>query len=48
MLAPLPDSAPGFIVQVPVGKPVSKVLPVATEHVGSVMALIDGADGVSG
>ena len=39
---------PGLIVQFPVGKPLKTTLPVATEHVGWVIAPAVGADGVSG
>jgi uncharacterized protein YbjT (DUF2867 family) len=48
LLAPVPAIAPGFIVQVPVGNPVSITLPVATEQVGWVIVLKVGADGVTG
>jgi hypothetical protein len=44
----LPVNDPGLIVQLPAGKPASKTLPVATEHVGCVMELTAGAAGVTG
>lgn len=31
---PVPEIPPGFIVQLPVGKPVNTILPVASAHVG--------------
>ena len=39
----LPVIPPGFIVQFPVGKPVSKTLPVVVEHVGCVIVPTIGA-----
>lgn len=46
VLFPEPDMAPGLIVQLPVGKPVNKTLPVATEHEGCVIVPTVGAAGV--
>ena len=40
--------APGLMVQVPAGSPVSSILPVAVEHVGCVIVPMVGADGVGG
>jgi len=34
VLAPVPEIAPGLIVQLPSGSPFNITLPVATEHVG--------------
>jgi len=48
VLVPLPDMAPGLIVQLPAGNPVNKTLPVATEHEGCVTVPIVGAAGVPG
>jgi hypothetical protein len=48
LLAPDPDIAPGLIVQLPAGKPVSITLPVADEQSGWVIAPSTGADGVAG
>ena len=48
VLAPDPDIAPGLMIQVPAGKPDNTTLPVATEHVGCVMAPATGAAGVTG
>jgi hypothetical protein len=49
VLVPLPAIAPGLIVQLPVaGRPESTTLPVATEHVGSVIVPTLGAAGPPG
>lgn len=48
LLAPLPDMAPGLIVQVPAGKPLRSTLPVEEAQVGWVIVLTTGADGVAG
>lgn len=47
-LLPLPAIAPGFITQLPEGKPLSTTLPVADIQVGCVIAPTAGADGVAG
>lgn len=47
-VAPVPVNAPGLIVQVPAGKPVSITLPVVTVHVGCVIVPATGAVGVAG
>ena len=48
-VVPVPDIAPGLIVQVPVaGKPLNGTLPVATVHVGCVIVPTIGAVGVCG
>jgi hypothetical protein len=39
---------PGFIIQLPAGKPVSITLPVETEQVGCVIVPTVGAAGVTG
>jgi hypothetical protein len=47
--APVPDIAPGLIVQVPIdGNPLNTTLPVDTEHVGCVIVPGAGAAGVAG
>ena len=48
MLAVLPASAIGLIVQFPAGSPVISTLPVAVEQVGWVIAPGNGAAGVKG
>jgi hypothetical protein len=48
VLAPVPDTAPGLIVQFPVGKLLSMTLPVAVAHVGCVIVPAVGAAGVRG
>ena len=48
VLAPDPEIAPGLMVQLPAGNPENTTLPVATEHVGCVIAPIRGAVGVAG
>ena len=44
----IPAMAPGLIVQLPAGKPVSSTLPVATAQVGWVIVPTAGAAGVTG
>ena len=44
----LPVIAPGYMVQLPDGKPLSVTLPVASAQVGCVIVPIDGAAGVAG
>lgn len=44
-VAPVPAIAPGFIIQLPAGRPFSTTLPVATVHVGCVIKPAPGADG---
>jgi len=46
--APVPAIAPGLIVQFPKGNPLNTTLPVASAHVGWVIAPTIGAAGVSG
>ena len=46
VVAPVPETAPGLIVHVPVGKPLSTTLPVGTKHVGCVINPITGAVGL--
>lgn len=48
VLAPMPELAPGLMVQFPAGKPVSKTLPVTVLQVGCVMVPIAGIAGVKG
>ena len=48
LLMPDPATAPGLIVQLPAGKPVSSTLPVADEQSGWVIAPGEGANGVAG
>ena len=43
-----PVIAPGFIVQLPTGKPLNITLPVADAHVGCVIVPTIGANGVAG
>lgn len=43
-----PAIPPGFIVQVPEGNPLNTTLPVASAHVGCVIAPTKGADGELG
>lgn len=45
---PVPEMAPGLIVQFPDGKPSRTMLPVETAHSGCVIAPATGADGVNG
>lgn len=47
VLVPDPAMDPGFMVQLPVGKPLNTTLPVATVHVGCVIVPITGAVGVA-
>jgi hypothetical protein len=48
LVEPVPAIAPGFIVQLPAGKPLRITLPVGRAQVGWVMAPTAGADGVTG
>ena len=48
VVAPEPAIAPGLIVQLPVGRPLSATLPVASAQVGCVIAPTTGAVGVVG
>ena len=49
VVVPVPVTAPGFIVQVPVaGKPDKATLPVAVAQVGWVIVPTAGAAGVAG
>lgn len=48
LLTPIPDKAPGLIVQLPDGNPLKTTLPVAVVQSGWVIAPIAGADGVAG
>jgi hypothetical protein len=48
VLAVDPAIPPGFIVQLPAGNPLNKMLPVEIAHVGWVIVPTDGADGVTG
>jgi hypothetical protein len=43
-----PEIAPGFIVQLPAGKPLNITLPVAVVQVGCVIVPTVGADDVTG
>jgi hypothetical protein len=45
LLAPVPGTKPGLIVQLPAGKPLKSTLPVADAHVGCVIVTTVGADG---
>ena len=45
---PVPDTAPGLIVQLPAGNPLNSTLPVASEQVGWVIVPAIGAEGVAG
>ena len=47
LLAVLPVIAPGLMVQLPAGKPLSITLPVAAVHVGWVIVPTSGAEGVT-
>jgi len=48
LLLPVPEIAPGLIVQVPAGKPFRTTLPVANEQLGCVITPTTGAPGVAG
>ena len=48
LLVPVPDIAPGLIIQLPDGKPFNITLPVASAQVGWVIVPIAGAEGVTG
>ena len=43
-----PEIAPGFIVQLPAGKPLNITLPVAVVQVGCIIVPTVGADDVTG
>jgi hypothetical protein len=47
-LDPEPVIVPGFIVQLPEGKPFNITLPVANAHVGWLIVPIAGANGAEG
>ena len=47
-LAVDPAMLPGFMVQLPEGKPLKTTVPVATAQVGCVIVPTVGADGVTG
>jgi len=47
-LAPIPETAPGFIIQFPAGKPFKTTLPVDNAQVGCVTVPTRGVDGVIG
>lgn len=46
-VAPVPFIAPGFNVQIPEGKPLNAILPVATVQVGWVTVPVTGAGGTA-
>jgi hypothetical protein len=48
VLEPVPETDPGFIVQLPEGRLLRITLPVATEQVGWVIVPTVGAEGVEG
>lgn len=48
VLEVFPVINPGLMVQFPAGKPLNTTLPVETKHVGCVIELIAGAEGVTG
>src|SRR5450759_3091917 len=48
VLAPVPAIAPGFMVQLPAGKPLNIILPVGTAQVGWVIVPTIGAVGIAG
>ena len=48
LLKPLPEIVPGFIVQVPVGRPLISTLPLADAQFGCAINPIVGAEGVTG
>lgn len=48
VLFPEPFTVPGFIIQLPVGKPLSTTLPDCTSQVGWVIVPVVGAAGVGG
>ena len=47
-LAPVPEMAPGLMIQFPAGSPLKTTLPVAIAQVGCVMVPMVGAGGVGG
>jgi len=48
VLDPVPAIDPGLRVQLPDGKPLNTILPVATAQVGCIILFIVGAEGVTG
>ena len=48
VLTPLPEIAPGLIVQLPEGKLFNTILPVGIAHVGWVIVPTTGTAGVGG
>jgi len=48
LVMPVPEIAPGLIVQFPKGNPFNSTLPVAIAHVGCVKVPVIGAEGVRG
>jgi hypothetical protein len=48
VLVPVPLIVPGFIIQLPEGKPVKITLPVPVVHEGCVIVPTVGAGGVTG
>ena len=48
LVAPVPATAPGLMVQLPAGRPFNITLPVAVAHVGWVIAPTVGAEGAPG
>ena len=48
VLAPVPEIAPGLMVQLPEGRPFRTTLPVAVKQVGCVIVPTIGAPGVAG
>ena len=48
VVAPVPEIAPGLMVQFPEGNPPRTTLPVPTMQVGWVIVPTVGADGVEG
>ena len=48
MLLAFPDIAPGLIIQFLGGRPVNKIVPVATLQAGCITVLAIGVDGIAG
>ena len=46
VVAVIPVRFPGLIVQLPEGNPLNKTLPVKVVHVGCIIVLTAGADGI--